>query len=227
MRILTACILIVFTFGCESPREVSSDERVKLYNDVLDQVVSDNLYQHCVPFDKPAEKILIDFQQGKINQVAFDRASDSLKTIRKNTPPPCVISHAGEFQIFRTVHEIPEDIKASIVERLKDEFTELHFDDASISEIADSISRPSPLDAKALGVSYLDIVPYVKRENKLYGDGIGVFALSKVYFNFKADKGILFYEFTCGPKCGMGEVVFIEKVLDDWKVVTYKRVWES
>jgi len=73
----------------------------------------------------------------------------------------------------------------------------------------------------------LEIFPYTKKSNRPFGEGIGVLSFSKIYFSHEADKAILFYEFVCGPKCGVGEVVLLEKVKGKWRIVTYKRIWDS
>ena len=82
-----AVMLILFTFGCESRREIPFDEKLKLYNDALDQVINDNHFQRCMPDDGRADTVESHFYKGKITEIKFARLIDSLKTIRKNTPP--------------------------------------------------------------------------------------------------------------------------------------------
>ena len=135
--------------------------------------------------------------------------------------------YANEFQIFTTGHELSDDIRFSMSEALKDVFFTEHFSNTSVKSIIDTLSQSAALSAKDLTVSYLEIVPYVKRVNRPFGDGMGVFSFSRIYFNKEADKAILFYEFNCGPKCGTGRVVFLIKENNKWKVEKYGDVWNS
>ena len=224
MRI--SVLLILFVFACESKREVTIDEKLKLYGDVLDQVITEHFYDLCMPPNEVRDTARSDLFKGKITEVKFLRISDSLKRIRKNALPKCVVDYTNEFQIFSDVDELPDDIKATINERLKGKFFDDNFTNESISTVTDSISKPAELRAADLAVEYMEIRSWITRQDKPYGEGIGVIALSTVYFNSQADKAVLYYEFTCGPYCGSGDVVFLEKTVNMWAVIEYKRVWE-
>jgi len=219
-------VLILFSMGCESVREVKYDEKLKLYNDVLDQVVYDNYFERCLQRDARMDSARSNFYRGKLTEEQFNRVRDSLITVRKNELPRCVIDYTNEFQIFRSAHELPEDIRATIAERLKGEFFDDHFPDGSLQAAADSISKPAKFTASQLEVDHMDMVPNGSQKDKPYGEGIGVVAFSNLYFNPPGDRAVLFYEFTCGPSCGMGEVLFLEKDGDLWMITQYNRVWE-
>ncbi|MEJ7646701.1 MAG: hypothetical protein WKF87_19045 [Chryseolinea sp.] len=226
MKMRISVLLIFFFFACESRREVAIDEKVKLYGDVLDQLITEHFYQLCLPPNEVTDSARSDFFNNKITEEKFLRIGDSLKRIRKNALPRCVVDYTNEFQIFRDVDELPADIIATINERLKGDFIDEHFKGEAMSTVTDSLSKPAELRAADLAVGYMEIVPRGARKDKPYGEGIGVFALSRVYFNSQADRAILYYEFTCGPKCGLGDVVFLEKTINMWAVIEYKRVWE-
>src|SRR5687767_9727090 len=227
MKSFIFSVLVVLLFGCEPVPIVSRDEKLRLYNDVLDQMIADNYFQHCIIFDEKSEKSLNDFYQGKIDTLTYSKLSDSLKAVRKSTLPKCVLNYTNEFQIFTKGHELNDDIKFSISEALKDTFLVNNFNGVLAKTIVDTLSQTGQLSANDLAVSYLEIIPHVKKKNRPYGEGMGVMGLSRIYFNKNGDKAILFYEFNCGPKCGTGEVVFIIKTGEKWKVEKYKRVWDS
>ena len=56
---------------------------------------------------------------------------------------------------------------------------------------------------------------------------IGVVSFSKVFLNGDKTKGLLYYEFTCGGKCGMGEIILVEFVKQRWTIKKIKQLWIS
>ncbi len=56
---------------------------------------------------------------------------------------------------------------------------------------------------------------------------IGVVSLSKVFMNDKRDQGLLYYEFTCGGKCGMGEIVLVQYIKKRWTIKKALNLWIS
>jgi hypothetical protein len=197
-----------------------------VYNNVLDQIIYDNFFERCLHLDGRLDSARSKFYRGKLTEDQFKRVRDSLSTIRKNEIPKCKLNFTDEFQIFRTVHEFPDDIRATITERLKGSFYDDNFPTGSLPAAADSISKPATFSATDLALEYMDVIPNNAKKDKPFGDGIGVVAFSKLYFNRPGDKAVLFYEFTCGPSCGVGEVLFLQKGADTWEVAEYNRVWE-
>lgn len=212
--------------SCDQKPTVSVEEKVGLYNDVLDQIIMNKYYHHCLIPDENIDRMVNALHHGTIDSLTYSRIEDSLTTVRKNRLPKCVLDFTDDFQIYAKSREL-NDIKFSITEALKDTFIISNFGGVSINAIVDTLSQPSALKATDLAVNYLEIVPYLKRKKRLYGEGMGVMGLSKIYFNRDLDKAILYYEFNCGPKCGTGEVVFIAKTGLRWEVKSYKRVWDS
>jgi len=216
---------VLWLTGCApSP---SLKDKLELYNDVLDQIVSDNYFQYCLVLDERHKEIQNDFYDGRIDTATYLKIGDSLKSARKSTLPKCELDYANEFQILTRNHELSNDLKTSVSENLKDRFLTENFPGVSPMAIIDTLSQTAQLSAKDLTTGYLEIIPYGNRAHKPYGGGMGVMGFSRVYFNKELDKAILYYEFNCGPKCGTGEVVFVEKVSGKWRVDKYKRVWDS
>ncbi|WP_192822256.1 hypothetical protein [Rufibacter sp. LB8] len=56
---------------------------------------------------------------------------------------------------------------------------------------------------------------------------IGRFQFSNVSLNGSQTKGWLYYEFSCGGNCGMGEILTIEKSKDKWVIKSAKNLWIS
>lgn len=48
---------------------------------------------------------------------------------------------------------------------------------------------------------------------------LGLIKLSQVSFlKTNSNRGVFFYEFICGPECGSGNVVFVEKIGSNWRI---------
>jgi hypothetical protein len=226
MRLIIYILIVICFLACDSNSRVSKEDRLTLYNDVLDQIVTENYFQHCLDYER-MDIVHKDFVRGRIDSLTYLLIRDSLEQIRKVRSPKCKLDYAEEFQVLIRGGHLDNDIKRSITENLNGSFANEFLKDVSVSVIADTLSQNASLVASDLAIGYLDIVPYEKKINKPFGDGVGVISFSKPFFNKNISKAILFYEFNCGPKCGAGEILFLERKLDKWKVVQYKRIWDS
>ena len=63
--------------------------------------------------------------------------------------------------------------------------------------------------------------------SRFYECDIGVVAFSKVFLNENKTKGVLYYEYMCGGKCGMGEIILVELVEEHWKIKEVHQLWIS
>jgi hypothetical protein len=59
------------------------------------------------------------------------------------------------------------------------------------------------------------------------GCSIGRISFSNIFLNKLRDKGLLYYEFHCGEKCGKGEVLVIEKRDGQWVIQKNFKLWIS
>lgn len=196
-----------------------------VYNDVLDQLMMDEYYHSCAGNEKTG-KIHQDYINGTIDELTYLSMADSIKEAVRKGDPKCVLTYSEEIGIIYKGNKISDEMKVSLRESLSDEFFKDHFSDVSIESVLDTVSVTARLNVKDFAVNYLEVVPYGEK-NKPFGDGIGVIGFSRIYFNGKGDKAILYYEFICGVKCASGEVVFIEKVHDQWKIKGQKQIWVS
>jgi hypothetical protein len=90
--------------------------------------------------------------------------------------------------------------------------------------VADTIGQPQ---TKYRGESFhLCTAKVISCEH--YNDAdIGVVGFSKVFYNEQKTKGLLYYEYTCGGKCGMGEVISVEFVKQRWTIKRISQLWIS
>jgi hypothetical protein len=225
--VMKSMIALIFMFvaACQSTSEITRNDKLNLYNDALCQIIDENYFQFCVDFDVTStlRKNLI---SGDIDSSRYLVIVDSLKSARRGTLPKCVLDYSNEFQIFTPARVLDSTIKMSIAVSLETSFVNDYFD-GSIDAIIDTLSQTAELQIRDLLVDYLEIVPYARKPYRPFGDGIGVISLSKVLFDATGRRAILFYEFNCGPRCGSGKIVFLERSMDKWNIVGQKRVWDN
>ncbi|MBI9055535.1 MAG: hypothetical protein JEY96_17055 [Bacteroidales bacterium] len=53
----------------------------------------------------------------------------------------------------------------------------------------------------------------------------GVITLSRVYFNNRNDKAVIFCDYWCGIDCWTGNALFLEKIDGKWKIVNSELLW--
>ncbi|NDK56524.1 hypothetical protein [Pontibacter fetidus] len=64
-------------------------------------------------------------------------------------------------------------------------------------------------------------------ESKQKENLIGQVSFSEIHWNKQRDKGVLYYEFYCGTKCGKGELISFEKVNGRWRISDSVQLWVS
>lgn len=219
-------VLSIVLAGCGHQQEgVSKEERLSVYNAVLDQLMMDDYYRSCAG-NETTEKMYQDYVNGAIDELTYLSIADSLKEAVRKGDPKCVLAYNGEIRTIFRDNKVSDQITATLRESLKDEFFTGHFKDVSVESVLDTVSVTARLSATDLAVSYLEIVPYGEK-NTQPGAMAGAIGFSKIYFNETSDKAILYYEFICGEKCASCKIVFVEKVHDQWKIKGKKQIWIS
>jgi hypothetical protein len=62
---------------------------------------------------------------------------------------------------------------------------------------------------------------------KRYPDAVGFFELSRVGFNKSSDIGIVYVGHLWGPMSGIGEIIKVQKINNNWVIVKRKNSWLS
>jgi hypothetical protein len=218
-------LIFLFVVACQSTSEVTRNDKLNLYNDALRQIMDENYFKFCVDFDVTS-RLRKNLISGNIDSNRYLVIVDSLKSARRGTLPKCVLDYSNEFQIFTPARVLDSAIKMSIAASLRTSFVDDHFD-GSIDTIIDTLSQTAELQTGDLLVDYLEIVPYARKPYRPFGNGIGVISLSKVFFDATGRRAILFYEFNCGPRCGSGKIVFLERSMNRWSIIGQKKIWDS
>jgi hypothetical protein len=120
------------------------------------------------------------------------------------------------------------DLRSSMAHALNDDLFNDYFDHVSTDRVIDTLLENSDFDWKAISTTYMEFVEHdTSDQMHSYGKvGIGVMALSKIYFNRETDHAILFFEFKSSHQFQRGDVVFLEKTWrGHWKVVGFRNIW--
>lgn len=230
MKIIKQRISLYYTLfflviiGCKN--FISKDEELKLYSVVLDQIIYDNYFKFCLE-GEGTRRIDSVFFENLIHESQYIGIVDSLKMIRRKNGPKCRIEYTDQLGVYTKDSTFDDDIKQSIQENLGDILFKNYIDNVSINSVLGKLSRPAKFDISQLKIPYMDFIRHDRSTTEPYGLGIGVIAVSEFHFNENLDKAILYYEFNCGPLCGHGQLVFLEKKSGEWKILEYKRVWDS
>ena len=64
-----------------------------------------------------------------------------------------------------------------------------------------------------------------KQFNSLYKDYDGFIAISRIGYNDTKDQAVLLLEHHCGPSCGTGKFINLEKTLNKWAVQSTLTIW--
>lgn len=62
---------------------------------------------------------------------------------------------------------------------------------------------------------------------KKYTKFSGALSFSKIYFDKQRQNGVFEANYYCGSKCGVGFLVYLKKIKNNWKVIKTERSWIS
>jgi hypothetical protein len=220
-------LFITFLFSCRFETLPPYEEELKLYNEALDQIITENFKSHCLLKTDSAfiEKTNEAFYSRKIDSDKYYRTGDSLFARRKIQLPKCIMEYSPLFEASLPIWR--ETCRSSMKEVLQDNFFKDYFSSVSADSVIDTLLQSTTFNWEAISLPYMEFVPHdTSDQMHRYGNaGAGVIALSKIYFNQKADHAIIFFEFRSGPNFQRGEVVFLEKKGGHWMVVGFHTVW--
>jgi hypothetical protein len=93
-----------------------------------------------------------------------------------------------------------------------------------LEAVADTIAKPqTKYTAESFKLCTSKVIPC----EHFYESSIGVVSFSKAFLSDDRTKGVLYYEFTCDTKCGVGEILAIEFKDQRWIIKKVYNLWIS
>ena len=221
MKTLLIIVVLVITLSCSKEDKndyaQTTDERLSVYNNILDDLVTNHFYNLYLGegFEKLDEKFDLDRDSPE-----YRKELKNLKSlIDSDTARQSAICLGYEFTAIKFTQLGKENFSDSVnfIAGLSK-----HLGDSSINHkgIYDSLVSPQK---KFLADRFQPSSYKVKARNC----SIGVISLSNICLNKLRDRGLLYYEFYCGEKCGKGEVLLIEKRSGQWMIQKNVKLWIS
>lgn len=203
--------------GCTTDRSATlraSVHQPEVYNDILNELVKNHFYNlYLGP----------DFEQIE-QKFHFKRDSPEYKR-----------------EVEKLRMSVDSDTSKQSGICIRNKFSSVRLSQLSIDNFNDSIDNPGdPRNIiKIVSTDYKHVYDSLTTPQEFSADyfqtrsfkvntkpcKIGIICFSKVFFNKQGDKGLLYYEFICGEKCGKGEILVIENKAGDWTIEKNLRLW--
>jgi hypothetical protein len=214
--ILLLSILLLVS-ACHPSAPTVADKQ-NFYRDVLQQLIMDRYYYACMFEDGRMEKRYNDMIEHKVDRDVLEEFVDSLKEARKRIGPKCEVRYSNSNDIRSTIDTYGDSLTS-------DWFADGWFQGVLLKTINDTLSQGINLPVEDLSMPFLKIVPH--QGSRFIGGGNNVISLSRAYFGDDGTKAVLYYDYACGGKCGVGKILFVAWESGGWRIVKMKDLWES
>src|SRR5258706_10228819 len=228
MKNIPLLLIISSVISCHQPeykvcKFESSDSQLKIYNDILNELVEKRFYNGYL--GKVSSGLDKEFGDSTNPDTAALRKEIILlqNKIFNDTSKFETICYrptltSGPWTHFYSTNQY--DAAKEWIE-LRDLMSTFSVNWKAVADtLAVAQEKYSPQDFQ---LCTSKIIPYRERKDC----GIGIVSFSKLFMNDTGTKGLLYYEFMCGGKCGMGEIILVERIADRWTVRKVNQLWIS
>lgn len=234
-----AAFYLMYSFGCDSktkPAEIPNKDtfEISFYNNVLEELVKENFYLYYLNYFEDSVSKLIDDNM-------YKKTIDSLDySVKMNELIEQVISDSSkQCNLFIDTADLWSPEFNNLFEKISDTSTsrfstklksliEPFIDNKNGNSIIDSLNsvqkRYSYNDFNLKICKVKDASTYNDFENECK---IGSIRISKTFMDSTKNKALLYYEFYCGSKCGMGYLVLFEFIDGKWVIKDGLQFWVS
>jgi hypothetical protein len=115
-------------------------------------------------------------------------------------------------------------IKADTTKYMRELKTVLTSFSSNWESVADTLAKPQ---TKYTSESFKLCTSKVAACEHYSESNIGVISFSRVFMNSDQTKGLLYYEFMCGGKCGKGEIILVQYINERWTIKNVIQLWIS
>ncbi|TPE45352.1 hypothetical protein [Pontibacter mangrovi] len=220
--------------GCEYE---TSDPQLQVYNDLLVELVENEFYYLYLGEKAEALKDELDKLNDPDSVAAFNASNPTLQKLKQEVAKDTsghktiYISHKNHNKY------VFEDFIAALWGRqgtdspMRQMLRKYDADSSTVFlRLYDSQLKYSASDFQActFKIGSLEGAELIwDLEPEQQQDAIGQVSFSEIQWNKQQNKGVLYYEFICGTKCGKGELIEFENVNGRWTITERTMLWIS
>ena len=227
MRTVLYIILITFT-SCRYDYKIcdsnSTDEQVKIYNNILNDLVEHHFYNIYLGVDE--ENIFKQYASDNPDTAKIRRNVIQLQNkLFNDTVRFCNIYIDTIFSANFNKWSYYQSNTGRFQKEIKNIISTFSPNGQLVIDSLNSMqSRLSPNDFQLCTSKVLSVTELNDQKNECK---IGIISFSKIFFDKRKNNGLLYYNFRCGGNCGKGELLIIKKIDDRWTIIETIMTWIS
>ncbi|OKL41016.1 hypothetical protein [Pontibacter flavimaris] len=220
--------------GCEYE---TSDPQLQVYNDLLIELVENEFYYLYLGEKAEELKDVLDKLNDPDSVAAFNASNARLQELKQEV--------ANDTSGLKTIYISYKNHHKYVFDEFNAGLWERQWADSPIRQMlrkydADSSTVFLRLHDPQLEYSASDFQACTFKIGSLEGaeliwelepeqqqDAIGQVSFSEIQWNKQRNKGVLYYEFICGTKCGKGELIEFENMNGRWRISERTMLWIS
>lgn len=224
MRISVIIIILGFLTSCNSATIEKEAEELNVLNQTFMELVGTEWYFEPLP----VPPMPLCAESTKEDSLRFKKESIEFETLLNNRK-----LDTSELKIFLydtlTTYKSNDFLEGVLTNRNFD--ANFPVDTSWIKLIRKLNQMDAPLNFNLTEINQTGNYNLVSQEE--FNDTtdnkrrIGIMTLSRVAFSENLKRGVFYYSFYCGRLCGWGNIVFVEKKGDEWKIVGQREMWVS
>lgn len=202
----------------------SADEKVKIYNNILNELVEHHFYNRYLGKDE--EKIFNEYASDNPDTAKISRELIQLQNkLFNDTARFSNIYLDTIYRPYFNQWSYYQSDTGRYARETKDIISTFSTDGQSVIDSLNSMQLGlEPNDFKLCTSKVLSVRDLKTQKGK---GTIGIVSFSKVFIDKTKTKGLLYCNFRCGEFCGKGELLIIEKINNRWTITETIGTWIS
>lgn len=193
----------------------STDDQVKLYSDILNELVEHHFYSRYL--DRDMNQIFNEYSSDNADTAKIRREEIQLQNkLFNDTSKFCNIYLDTAYKPYFNQWTYYQNDTGRYAQKIKDLFLTFSQDGQLVIDSLNSMQlNLEPNDFKLCTSKMLSVRDIKTQKGKCE---IGIVSFSKVFLDKTKNKGLLYCNFRCGTLCGKGELLLIEKINNQWTI---------
>jgi len=237
MRTAYYILILILLIACSKPQYKicefeTTDIELKLYHDILTELIEQHFHngylrQVAIEFADKYPNPTLDFA----DTAEFNRDVILLQNKLFNDTSkfgticyrPTLASGPWKY-FFSNTSDFLTSARADTTKHMRNVKELLTSFSSNWESVADTLAKPQ---TKYTSESFKLCTSKVVSCEHYYESSLGVISFSRVYMNNNKTKGLLYYEFMCGGKCGKGEIILVQYMNERWTINNIIQLWIS